>query len=157
MTTERASQLERIVEMVPAPSGNTGVGSAMVRMILKGPRGATQFALSAGWFLDETLTPWIVVRRRNFKWWDRTGRAERKDRFQPSAWDVGYHAKAPQYEGQTVITDCPYTGGPCYYDSGGLRAEDWFKELLKGGSDRIWALLEADYRHRFEGGPEPEI
>lgn len=118
----------------------------MVRMILKGPGGATQFVVSAGWFLDETLT-----------WWDRTGGAERKDRFQPSAWNVGYHAKAPQYEGQTVITDCPYTGGPCYYDSSGLRAEDWFRELLRGGSDRIWTLLEAEYCWRFEGGPEPEI
>ena len=155
---ERAVALERIVEITPAhhdprvelvpmPGDNTGVESCLLGMTLKGLHGAIEFSVSPGWFLDQTLA-----------FWDRRGLAQDKARFKPIPWCVGCHAKTPQYEGQTAIqSDCPYTDGACYYDSSGLRANDWFKELVKGGSDRIWELLEAEYRWRFEGGPEPEI
>lgn len=56
---------ERIVTFRPAfhrvhkdPSKNYGVHGVEMRMVLRGPMGATQFLLYTGWMLPETLDWW---------------------------------------------------------------------------------------------------
>jgi hypothetical protein len=66
-------------------------------------------------------------------------------------WDVGYHAKVPQYDEQTSM-ECTYLEqGHCYYDGSSLMADDWMREWLASEEDEefIWKRLEEYYRDRF--------
>lgn len=46
--------------------------------------------------------------------------------------------------------DCEWLGAPCYCDGSALRAEEWMDILLREGSDKIWEMLEEEYKVRFE-------
>ena len=64
---------------------------------------------------------------------------------------VGYHSPTPLYEGQRIsVTDCPFTGGDCYHNESYLRAEAYYRVFLEKGVDRIWQMLEKEYRTMFE-------
>lgn len=130
---------ERIVTMRPAfhrvhddPKKNYGVGGVYLRMVLRGPLGATQFLLLTDWYLPETL-----------EWWKARG-LSRGNRG-PTPVDKGYHWSTPQYEGQEA-RDCDLLpGGKCYYDGSGLNAEGVYQRLLKEGSEGVWRELEEFY------------
>lgn len=141
---DRAGPFERLVEFEPAyhevhedPKKNYGVGGVRIRFVLRGPMGATQFLMGTDWHLPET-----------WAWWAKTGRlSTAKSIKNPNGWDLGYHAKKPQYDGHTLMDkNCPHTGGKCYYDGSALRAEPVLEALLKEGHEAVWKALEAEYR-----------
>lgn len=139
-----AGPFERVVEFEPAyhkvhedPKKNYVVGSVRIRFVLRGPKGATQFLMGTGWHLPET-----------WDWWAKTGcLSVHKGIKNPNGWDLGFHAKKPQYKGHALMEkNCRHMGGKCYYDGSGLRAEPVLEAPIKGGHEAVWKILEAEYR-----------
>lgn len=131
MTTKRT----RIVEIDPSfdkRNSGHGIGSAMLRMILKGEEGAVQFVMMTGWYLESI----------------NLGLGSMRD---PMGFDLGYHSPKPMYEDQKIVRDdCPYLDGkPCYYDGSSLRAEEVTKTLIEEGHEAVWNRLEKEYDRRF--------
>lgn len=140
MTTE----FERIVTFSPAfdkrsadPSKNYGIHGVELRMILKGPKGATQFVLYTNWMLPHV----------DEETW-RSGKSRETLRIltRPIPADLGYHWHAPRHEGQTPMKCDLMPTGSCYYDGSSLNAERIFDVLRDEGSDGVWRELEALYR-----------
>lgn len=78
------------------------------------------------------------------------GRSLKYNTFRCQGADVGYHSPMPQYDGQGCMDDnCTHTGGPCYYDGSGLRAEEWMVDWFAGGSDAIWPKMEQEWARVF--------
>jgi hypothetical protein len=146
------NDFERIVRMSPAfdkrhsdPSKNYGIHGVELRMVLKGPKGATQFVLYTNWQLPHVTQETL----------DKAGKRDRislEALFLPNPADLGYHWKSPRYEGQGPIQQsCEYCDGkPCYYDGSGLNAERIYDILLREGSDGVWRELEKFYRELEE-------
>lgn len=129
---------DRIVTMTPAfhrvhsdPKKNYGVHGVELRMVLRGPLGATQFLLFTQWMLPET-----------YDWWASKGL---QPDCKPTPADRGYHWATPQYEGQTERQCDLLPSGKCYYDGSGLNADDTFQALVAKGDAGVWADLEAYY------------
>jgi hypothetical protein len=121
------------------PSKDYGVHGMDLRFVLIGPKGATQFLCYTGLHLPH-------VREELF----RKRRGEKYDLGAPMGADIGYHAREPQYEGQSVIQDdCPYVGGPCYYGGSGLAAEEFMPTFLAEGDDAVWTMLRERYDDVF--------
>jgi len=125
---------------------NYGVGGCTLWMVLKGPRGAVQFAVITDWYPPHVQEQW------------RKGEARVDLGLQPIGLDVGYHSPVPLSGSETFREpgdcpgECPYVpkGTRCYYDGSSLRADDWVRDiLLRKGSDGIWEALEAEYRRLF--------
>lgn len=88
-----------------APSGlGHGRGAARYRWILRGEGLVVQWMYSADEHLPETIA-------------ELDGRPDLGDwrRFYPSAWDLGYHAATPMYDGHDQTPECDVLGIPCYY------------------------------------------
>lgn len=66
----------------------------------------------------------------------------------PMAYDLGYHAATPLYEGQTPREGCDLLGIPCYYDGSSLNAEPGL-ELLAESDELVWDWLEEYWHFRF--------
>jgi hypothetical protein len=141
------SEFERIVYMSPAfdkrhssPSKNYGVHGVDLRMVLKGPKGATQFELFTNWHLPHVTSATLDAPPQS--------RIGLECAFLPTPADLGYHWKVARYEGQEPIRQsCEYCDGePCYYDGSSLNAERIYEVLLREGSDGVWRELEALYR-----------
>lgn len=152
------SELERVIEFYPAydrrPEGY-GVHGVDLLMLVKGPLGAVQFLLSTGWMLPETLgLPPEYDWRQSSAYNRLLGKQPTHDLY-PMPTDLGYHSPKPMYPDQQPIADeCPYLGGPCYYDGSGLNAGMPFYALLRGGSDGVFEYLEGYYRDTFEKGDD---
>lgn len=146
--------LQRIVKFRPAfdkrdpdPSKNYGIGCVECFMILKGEKGAVHFIFMTGMFLPETMEEYIKDGRARYEmlsehhpyWFNK-----------PMGVDVGYHSYTPGFEGHQARQNCDWLDGkPCYGDGSALRAEEWFNIFLREGGDKIWEMLEEDYRERF--------
>lgn len=116
----------------PGKGGSHGIGAVDMRMVLKGSKGAVQFLLSTGWYMEET---------------------PRSSSMGPLASDLGYHSPKPMYEEQTTMGPCPYLdGADCYYDGSGLNADAVFDIMRREGGEAVWKALEGYYRSTFEGG-----
>jgi hypothetical protein len=132
-------KFERIVTITPAfdkrhedPKKNYGIGSASMRMVLKGKLGATQFILYTGWHLPHIQTE-----------------------LKPLPVDLGYHSPKPLFEGQSKMDNCDVLKcGHCYYDGSGLNAKRIYDVLLREGSDGVWRELEEYYRYLFQSGEQ---
>jgi len=130
------TELERRVTLAPAwdkrdpdPLKNYGIHTVELRMLVLGPKGATQFLLYTGWH-----------------WLDSPNVRD----LYPIPADLGYHSPTPQYEGQPDM-DCDLMPeGHCYYDGSALNARRVYERLLREGSDGVWAELEDYYRELFE-------
>lgn len=141
--------MERIVKFYPAydkrdknPSKNYGISGVKMGMYLKGKLGTIQFVVSTHWHLPHVQNELV---KKNVG--DALGL---KCSFIPSPTDLGYHSPKPLYEGQEPITEnCEWTGGICYYDGSGLRADDVFKILVEKGDEDVWKFLEQEYIDRF--------
>lgn len=170
--------LERITLFRPAfdkrnldPKKNYGIGSVVCVMILKGKKGAVHFTFSTGILLPKTIDEYI-----------KDGKAHYESHSfghyflnKPMGYDVGYHARRPQYKGQEIYWPkkmrytkgtfpfnvkfdkigkkppvCEWLGKPCYSDGSTLRAEEFMTILTEQGSDPIWKMLEEDYKERFK-------
>lgn len=128
----------------PDPKKNYGIHGLDVWFILKGPKGAVQYAATFRCYLNQTLEDPF--------YWNKL-----KDRGTISGFDVGYHAKEPQYEGQRPMDECELEQ-PCYYDGSSLCADTWTDEIFVKNvqpEEILWNKLEEEYRLRFEPQQTP--
>ena len=129
----------------PDPSKNYGIHGIDIRFELVKNHRAVQFVMMTPIHLPEV---WEEL-KSNIKEKIRNG--EHAYIPQLMGADVGYHSPEPIYEGQEPLTeDCTLTGGICYYDGSGLRAEEWKDIWLREGTDKIWEMLEEEWRSIFE-------
>lgn len=178
--------IERITQINPAwdkrnpdPKKDYGIHCMQVWMILKGKQGAIHFTWSTGIFLKETEERLAANGTLN---WEKLGEDHYFSVAKAMGYDVGYHARKPQFDGQEVrwptkmhkkkkdetgmtleqrvlnvrftkigkkAPKCEWLGVPCYCDGSAMRAEEWFNILKAEGSEKIWKMMEADYKHRF--------
>lgn len=131
------SEFERIVTFSPAydkraadPKKNYGIHGVNLRMVLRGPLGATQFLLFTDWHLPH-VRQWLK---------EVHGKA-----CEPNPADKGYHWSTPQYEGQESHECDLLPGGKCYCDGSGLNAEDTFELLISKGDEGVWEDLRKFY------------
>lgn len=135
----------------PRPSVNYGIGEVRMWFYLIGRKGAVQWQIGTGWYCNSAER-----HLRSFP--DDPGGYRDESRYRPRAWDLGYHAREAQYDGQTVVDqDCETIGGPCFYDGSGLNAELLLDGFLEGGERFLWPALEAYYGHVFEGADWPDF
>lgn len=141
----------------PDPKKNYGIHGVEILFLLRGALGATQFRLSTGWLLPETVGAdederGLGTGSHSYS----RGLSERSTAiYYPSPSDLGYHSPKPIYEDQTMIQeDCPYIDGPCYYDGSGLNAWRPFKALLREGNEGVWRVLEDYYNETFASGDD---
>lgn len=124
----------------PDPTKNYGIHGFDIFFIVKGSKGAVQFLISVHAFLPHVERDTPSLRRHS----------EEKI----SGYDVGYHSKVPQFDGQTPMSrECDILGGTCYYDGSSLAADRWVKEIfsIRGEhpDEHMWKKLEAEYVERF--------
>lgn len=106
----------------PKSYGRHGMG---IRFLLAGPKGVAQFLMNTGWVPGVKGVPARVAD------------------YDPSGWDVGYHAHVPQYEGHEGGGACEYMPGgePCYYAGSGLAAEPVMEAFIREGDPAVWSVL----------------
>ena len=169
MISQTVNGLERRVYFQPGyhkvhedPKKNYGVHGMSVMMLLIGPKGAIHFSFGTGMMLKET-----------YEWWEKRGLHHEPYKMH-MGYDVGYHSPKPMYEGQELrwptkmrktgesVTDvefdkvgkeapnCEWLGVPCYCDGSAMRAEEWEDAIIRGGDDKIWEMLEEEYKLLFE-------
>jgi hypothetical protein len=138
--------MEKIIQFVPAydkrnadPKKDYGIHGVVLRMVLKGELGATQFVLYTNWQLPNVTKEM------------RSGMAPNKYfLYEPLPADLGYHSPKPMYESQKPMENCEYLEGKsCYYDGSGLNAESVYKILLEKGDEGVWKELEDYYIQTF--------
>lgn len=139
---------ERIVTFQPAfdkrskdPGKNYGIHGVELRMVLKGPLGATQFLLYTGWHLLHVVEEQEHALLMKGEQLDAIDLRIRR----PLPADRGYHWSVPKYEGQEARECDLLPGGKCYYDGSGLNAERTYIALLEKGDAGVWADLEEYY------------
>ena len=144
------SDLQRIFKVVPAfnkrhpdPSKNYRIGAVKLCFAVRGLKGAVDVTFGTDWYLPEDQ-----IRLR-----ENSNLLLMFKRVLPEGWGVGCHSLVSMPRGMEW-TECELVdGGKCYYDSSSCRADEWVKPFLVGGTDWLWPHLEAEYHHRFEGGP----
>lgn len=145
----RDDGLEESVQFVPGYNCSDksmrghGVHGMEVRWYLRGPKGGAQFVIYSGWIPGKLQPGHGLSPAGDYSWECYLHNGELR---YPAGADVGYHAKFPQWEGQEPIQDdCAITGGPCYYDGSGLRAEKLARRFAHEGEQVIWDELEDVY------------
>ena len=139
-------KLERITKFTPAfdkrdtvPEKNYGIGSVRVSMVLVGEKGAVHFSFGTGMFLPETHRQWL--NKPEFA---------HHDPVNYMGYDVGYHSPKPLYSSSTISQQkCDWIKKPCYCDGSTMKAEIFMDVLVRKGSDKIWEMLEEDYKENF--------
>jgi hypothetical protein len=125
----------------PDPKKNYGIHSTDLWFILKGPKGAVQYAVTLPVFLPHV--------QRELERKEGTAFMTREIR----GFDVGYHSPRPMYEDQKQMDCVHLEGGKCYYDGSSLRADSWteiiFSTSGKHPEEVLWKLLEDEYYERF--------
>lgn len=160
------------------PKKDYGVHGVELHMVLKGPEGAVHFLVSTGMMLKETYEWWdsrggTQLPPRLMSMGIDVGYHSPKPTFEghevywptemrkkdPNMPDPGVNAT--QEERLAYISNvefvkigdappkCEYIDGPCYPDGSALRAEDWFEVFKKEGDDKIWAMMEGEYKALF--------
>lgn len=141
--TQEVNGYTRILTLTPPfdkrnddPEKNYGIHGMNLRCILLKDNRAVQFIAYTGLHLQHVS--------------DELFHADNKyNSFKGMGADVGYHSPTPMYEGQMAL-DCDLLEcEKCYYDGSSLRAEEWYTIFLNEGIDKIWELLEADWKDRF--------
>ncbi len=129
----------------PAASENYGHIGMKIIFSLIGAKGAVSWTVHPGWYVESSRKEW---EGRSYSAFD--------ERHAPDAWDLGYHAYEPQYEGQSTC-DCDLLlGGKCYPDGTSLGAKELIESFLAGGDEWLWKHLELCYMSWFEGAPWPK-
>lgn len=125
------------------PSKNYGIGSVNIVFLIKGSKGAVQFAMYTDWYLPHI---------------QKEGEHRILEKFyglRPFGTDVGYHSIVPLHEGQEPMCGpgkCKHVpeGESCYYDGSSVRAQEWVRDiLLPKGSEGVWEALEEEYIRLF--------
>jgi len=155
-----ADEFQRRVQFSPSYDRRAegyGIGNVRIWFYLIGPAGAVQWQIGTNWYVPsaqehlKALDPRVQSVLEN---------SLAGNRYQPQAWDLGYHSREPLYdyarEAGPSQSACEVLGGdPCYYDGSSLNAELLIVPFLEGGDKAVWEALEAYYRHTFEGQPWP--
>jgi hypothetical protein len=114
------------------PSKNYGIGGLNVWFILKGHKGAVQYAVKFPVYLPHVEYSMDEI----------------------YGFDVGYHSPEPIYAGQSVRECDHLSAGKCYYDGSSYRAREWTKEIFsvqgRYPDDVLWEKLEEFYYEIFE-------
>jgi len=130
---------------VPGGGGSHGRAGLGIRFVCKGTYGAVQFLMWTDWTPQYAKPSSIGL--RNFSMGSGSG---------CTPVDLGFHAKSPQYEGQTSHDGCEYCDGePCFYDGSALNANDAMYALVNGGDAALWRFLEGYYASVFLNQPYP--
>lgn len=148
-------ELERITLFRPAydkrhkdPNKNYGIHGMDCVMVLKGKKGAVHFVWYTGIMLPETINEQIKKRGLSAFVYEHSG-----EPMYPMGADVGYHSPKPLYDWQKddfKNENCEWLNGkPCYTDGSALRAEKFMETLIREGSEKIWEMLEEDYKEYF--------
>lgn len=109
-----------------------GISSMRMFFILVGPKGAVQWLIDTGWHTRTTQAVQAVI----------------KDYPMPHAWDLGFHAPASQYDGQSRMECGLVDGGACYYDGTGLSSVRFTPDFLTHPG-AIWDALRVEYDRKF--------
>lgn len=133
---ERAIVFETGFGMDPAErdkpaSERYGRHSMQMRWLLRGPRGVAQFLMSTGWTPEPapadprwpSLLDWLTT--------------------PPMGFDLGYHARVPQYEGAEQYGEqpCSYLAAPCWYDGSASAAGPVLADFFDRGEVAVWEAL----------------
>jgi hypothetical protein len=110
----------------PEDGSNHGIASPDILFLLRNDRGAIQFLLMTGWYLNGTTR-------------------------KPMPYDLGYHSPSPMYQEQRMADkECPWLDNkPCYYDGSSLNAEKPFRILIEEGEEALWEYLENYHKEIF--------
>lgn len=127
----------------PGSGGFHGQHGSELRMYAVGPLGAIQFVVFTMWGRRASMERTEAHVR---------GGMDARMLFGPMPADLGYHAREPQYDGQTSMGECDILGGDCFYDGSGLAAEEVFETLVAHGIEAVWNRLDAEYAIRFVEG-----
>jgi hypothetical protein len=127
------------------PKRNYGVGNVSMTFFLRGEKGAIQFKIGTEWGI-KPVRDHLSGFSSEYRSYDK-----------PSGWDLGYHAKEPQYEGHSPMGQCDAIGCQCYYDGSGLQADEMIEGFMAGGTAWLWPKLAEVYRARFEEGEWPSF
>ena len=149
-------KFEKIVKFSPAfdkrdplPHKNYGIGAVKCYMVLKGENGAVHFVFSTGIFLPEIVEEYYKDKRDLFHYeYDGKGSQSYYMGF-----DVGYHSLKPldKYQKEREGRPCDWLDDRlCWGDGSALRAEEWMDVLVRQGSDKIWEMLEEEYKSILE-------
>lgn len=144
-------------ETGPKRRGQHGMG---IRFLLFGEEGVTQFLMNTSWTplgpVDQHLRfeDGYHIEPVHIDEWIASsvpGIAGHKFGYirPPSGFDIGYHWRVPNYEGQEEYgrMDCDLLpDGTCYYDGSGLQADTVLREFIENGEDAVWDRLEQRYR-----------
>jgi len=134
---------------------NYGIHSAELVLILKGEHGAIEGGVITGWHMPHVLDR-IAVKER--AWLLKHPGTPLLSGL--SGLHVGHHSpRPPRYwagyddddvhgEGP-ISTECPLTGGDCYFDSSGLAGENFAVALAGEGWQAAWNMLASWYDHTF--------
>jgi len=119
------------------PKKDYGIHSMDIFFITGKDDNYVQFFLNIPWYLDHVAHNLLTRDRLDLS-------------FLGQGYDVGYHAKHPQYDGQSPM-DCDLIStGKCYYDGSSLQAEKWYQDVLQFNNlDEIWPKLQAEWISRF--------
>ena len=134
------------------PSKNYGRGGLRIRHYIIGELGVAQFVWSPGVYLPETPVATFHESTR-----------------EPRAWDLGWHAPIPDGEPVndedglsiwpwygTRFDTCEFFDSGCFYDGSSLNAEPLLEELIRGGTEAMWPLLDAYYDKQFAVSGAPK-
>lgn len=128
----------------PNPCENYGIGGMRAVFYLIGPKGAVQWMIGLPFYV-------AGVRPEMGRWSDTA-----RELGKPSGWDLGFHAREPQYDGQSAMGQCDVIGdGKCFYDGSSLNADLLIEGFVNGGTAWLWPALEDYYRSVFEGADFP--
>ncbi len=135
----------------PEPHKNYGIHNMVIRFAVIGAKGAASINMSTGWYLPQDQLAHVRMMTKGYPW-------DPEDLAQPNITDVGYHARAPQYEDQWSHENCELIDGTCYYDGTSLWGnEAWRLGFLHGGTEWLWPRLEQYYNHRFHDAELPDL
>jgi len=160
------------------PKKNYGVHGMDMFFVVKGPKGAVHFILSTGMMLKKTrdwqreehkdgigylfpmgvdvgyhsTTPGHegqeVYWPTKMKQKDPTMKSPGPDATQDER--LAYLENTEFVKVGDKAPDCEWIGQPCYTDGSALRAMEWEEIFTEHGDEKIWAMLEEEYKDRFE-------
>ena len=114
-----------------------------------GPEGAVVLQIDLGFQAGEPAGIERIWRLRD------AGKCEYR---LPYASDLGWHARAPQYDGQSAIDDCRFLNGEaCYYDGSSLQAGELMGIFVVEGEEGLWPKLEQLYERDLTNRADPGI
>lgn len=146
MTEEKFERITRVAlpfdQRNADDNKNYGIHGLDIWFILKGKKGAVQFAVNFPVYLPHVDREYI----HRFPDWNT--------KKEIRGFDVGYHSFWPHYEGQKSMGSCEVLDGAnCYYDGSSLASDRWVENIFsirgKRPDETMWEMLTQEYKERF--------